>query len=62
VRLIDSGTETARALAEILGEGAPGPATHRFAVSDDPERFARVGARFLGERLGSAEVVNLESA
>jgi glutamate racemase len=62
VKLIDSGTETARALAEILDQEAPGPATHRFAVSDDPERFARVGARFLGERLGRAEVVTLESA
>ena len=71
VTLIDGGAETARRLAEVLAErnleapveGAAGRAvTHRFAVSDDPERFASVGARFLGERLTGAEVVTLESA
>jgi hypothetical protein len=35
---------------------------HRFSVSDDPERFLSVGARFLGERLGTAEVVTLGTA
>jgi glutamate racemase len=66
VRLIDSAAETARAVAEALvdrGLEAPldrGRAVeHRFAVSDDPERFRTVGARFLGERLGKAEVVTL---
>jgi hypothetical protein len=33
--------------------------THRFAVSDDEARFRQVGARFIGERLGRAEVVPL---
>ena len=28
-------------------------------MSDDPERFRVAGARFLGERLGQAEVVRL---
>jgi hypothetical protein len=32
---------------------------HRFAVSDDESRFRQVGARFIGERLGRAEVVPL---
>lgn len=66
VRLIDSGAETANAVAAVLAERgleAPeqpgGPAVHRFAVSDDPERFRSVGARFLGARLGRAEVVTL---
>lgn len=70
VRLIDGGIETAKLLAEVLAArgleaplepGAGSAATHRFAVSDDPERFARVGARFLGERLAGAEVVTLGS-
>jgi glutamate racemase len=64
VRLIDSAAETARAVQAALAasgiEAPPGhAATHRFAVSDDPVRFRQVGARFLGERLGAAEVVTL---
>ncbi len=64
VILIDSARETARTVAaalEAAGLLAPpgAPVVHRFAVSDDPERFAAVGARFLGERLGEAEVVTL---
>lgn len=65
VRLIDSAEETARAVQGALAEAglsAPagtGAVTHRFAVSDDPLRFRNVGARFLGGRLGHAEVVTL---
>lgn len=67
VALIDSAAEVAGAVAaqlEALGlTGGAGnsPGTHRFAVSDDPARFATVGARFLGDRLGQAEIVDLES-
>ena len=64
VRLIDSGQETAGAVARTLAEEsltapAGGRATHRFAVSDDEARFRQVGARFIGERLDHAEVVPL---
>ncbi len=64
VTLVDSADETARALAELLerrGQVAPagGEVFHRFAVSDDPERFRQIGSRFLGERLGVAEVVTV---
>jgi len=65
VRLIDSGEETAAVVGHVLDrnqltapEGAR--ATHRFAVSDDEARFRHVGARFIGERLGRAEVVPLD--
>ena len=65
VRLIDSGEETAAVVGHVLDrnqltapEGAG--ATHRFAVSDDEARFRHVGARFIGERLGRAEVVPLD--
>ena len=37
-------------------------ATHRFCVSDDPERFRRVGGAFLGARVSEAEVVTLGTA
>jgi glutamate racemase len=64
VRLIDSGEETAGAVARALrtdGLGAPGEATpsHRFAVSDDEPRFRQIGTRFIGDRLERAEVVAL---
>jgi glutamate racemase len=64
VTLIDSAQETARAVAEGLsqsGLAAPpdGTASHRFVVSDDPERFRRVGTGFLGERIERVEVTAL---
>jgi glutamate racemase len=64
VTLVDSAEETATAVATILkaaGLDAPDDAVpeHRFAVTDDAERFAAVGSRFLGSRLGRAEVVAL---
>ena len=64
VRVIDSAKETALALEETLREhqlAAPADAvaSHRFVVSDDPERFQRVGAAFLGQRVAQAEVVSL---
>jgi len=62
VKLIDSAQETARVVASALQEkgleaAAGAPVTHRFVVSDDEARFRVVGSRFLGERLGKAEVV-----
>jgi glutamate racemase len=65
VVLIDSGEETAGAVVRTLEHGAirapsNGQVTHRFAVSDDEARFRQVGVRFIGERLGRAEVVPLD--
>jgi glutamate racemase len=64
IQLIDSGEETAATVVGALrasGLDAPAGAVpqHRFVVSDDEARFRQVGARFIGERLGSAEVVPL---
>jgi glutamate racemase len=64
VTLIDSGQATAAALETILVEKAlrarPGTSVeHRFVVSDDEARFRQVGSRFIGERLGQAEIVPL---
>jgi glutamate racemase len=64
VQLIDSAEETARSVADALRAAdlaaPPGNSVyHRFVVSDDEPRFRQVGARFIGERLGSAEVVPL---
>jgi glutamate racemase len=65
VRLIDSGEETAAVVAQVLGRTAldapsDSAATHRFAVSDDEARFRKVGIRFIGSRMGPAEVVPLD--
>lgn len=64
VKLIDSADETATATHELLetrGLLAPqnSAARHEFVVSDDEPHFRRVGARFLGERLQTVEVVPL---
>ena len=64
VTLIDSGEATAESLDTVLRERAmaASPAMtprHRFVVSDDEARFRLVGSRFIGERLGQAEVVPL---
>jgi glutamate racemase len=64
VALIDSGEQTALTLERTLAEaGLEAPAgqraAHRFAVSDDEPRFRQVGARFIGERLSGAEVIQL---
>ena len=64
VRLVDSGQATASALETILVTQAleaprDSKAHHRFIVSDDEARFRQVGSRFIGERLGKAEVVPL---
>jgi glutamate racemase len=64
VRLIDSAEETANAVCEVLDHrdlAAPPGAepVHQFVVSDDEPHFRRVGARFLGEKLGQVAVVPL---
>ena len=43
-------------MAALAGAVTP---WHRFVVSDDEARFRLVGSRFIGERLGEAEVVPL---
>ncbi len=58
VELIDSAVATAESVRDILErdsirrQGARG--SRSFFVSDAPERFIRVGARFLGEEVDSA--------
>jgi glutamate racemase len=62
-RLIDSGEEAARwvdVLLSEMGEKARGGAGGAsFLVTDDPERFARVGERILGRPLEGVAKVSL---
>lgn len=58
VTLVDSAEETARAVtARLDGDGMArpaGPGSTSFFVTDAPERFVRIGQRFLGSRVESA--------
>lgn len=64
VTLIDSGQEIAREVADtLLKEGlletSSIQGTHRFFVTDAPDRFARVGRRFFGNGLEAVELVDI---
>ncbi len=58
VRIVDSATATALAVVERLKElrldRPRGLGTQRFFVTETPERFVRVGRRFLGPQVESA--------
>ena len=58
VRLIDSAEETAKEVESLLKRGSivrkNGKGAHSFFVTDAPERFIKVGRRFLGEKVESA--------
>jgi glutamate racemase len=64
VALVDSAEATAEAVEALLTESralAPTGSTtaHGYFVTDVPERFVEVGARFLGRPIPSAEQVDL---
>lgn len=58
VALVDSADETARAVATRLRDSGllrqTGSGSSSFFVTDVPERFVRIGQRFLGARVESA--------
>ncbi|HUU90666.1 MAG TPA: glutamate racemase [Phycisphaerae bacterium] len=64
VALVDSAEAVAREVASRLAaQGAAeadGPGEDRFFVSDNPERFREVGARFLGEPVKAVSQVTPE--
>jgi glutamate racemase len=63
VALVDSAEATALAVEALLDErGARSnnpPPTHRYFMTDVPDRFVDVAARFLGRALPSAEHVDI---
>jgi len=66
VTLIDSGEETAKVVKEILQNEhllnvRPKQKRDRFIVSDSPDKFKRVGSRFLGYPLEKVEEVDFEA-
>lgn len=66
VALVDSAEATALAVAallarkELLAPATAGGPSHAYYVTDVPERFMEVGARFLGRPIDSAEQVDLK--
>ncbi len=58
VQLVDSAEETAKEVGGVLSAKSlarkNGKAVHSFFVSDAPDRFVKVGRRFLGEKVESA--------
>jgi len=65
VRVVDSAQETARILArELIKNGGERKgatsAQRRFLVTDNPERFAAIGSRVLGEKLDAVGLVSPE--
>jgi glutamate racemase len=60
VRLIDSGVVTAAAVHEVLAQGGLLRSGHAgagsFFVTDAPERFMKVGARFLGTPVDAVQL------
>jgi len=58
VELVDSAEETAKAVGAILRQRSLGRARGKgsasFFVTDVPDRFVKVGRRFLGEKVDSA--------
>ncbi|HVE84058.1 MAG TPA: glutamate racemase [Myxococcales bacterium] len=63
VALVDSAEATAEAAAELLrsrGETRSSPAPqHRYFLTDVPERFVDVAARFLGQPVQAVEQVDI---
>jgi glutamate racemase len=61
VAMVDSAETTAAAVSDALaakklGNDGGGDAAMRFFATDSPERFARVGAIFLGRAIDAADV------
>ena len=60
VRMVDSAATTAKAVSDRLGQtlrATSGNRTSvRFLATDSPERFARVGSRFLGQTIPASDV------
>ena len=63
ITLVDSAMETAKEVAAVLAElelatNVHSPGEQRYFVSDNPQRFAATGQRFLGRRLAEVELVS----
>lgn len=66
VKLVDSAITTASAVETLLEEkrleARGGPVSHKFLVTDAPDRFARIGEIFFGASIdpGDVELIDLQ--
>lgn len=65
VTLIDPAYETARELLNVLkdrgmGKGEEISPVYKYYVSDDPDKFTRVGAAFLGKNIDNIEKIDID--
>lgn len=64
IMLVDSAVETAREITGILSREsilrAERNAAHEFYVTDSPEKFIRVGERFLGRKIDYIKKIGFE--
>jgi len=63
--LVDSGETVAQAIAHMLAQQhlahtADDRSKHKFLATDDTERFARVGSRFLGAAITASDVERVD--
>ncbi|MBQ3099570.1 MAG: glutamate racemase [Clostridia bacterium] len=62
VTLINSGSEAARALADIVAGNTDPTSDAKYYVSDSPEGFASAASLFLGRRIdGQVEKIDIEN-
>ncbi|RJQ23288.1 MAG: glutamate racemase [Nitrospiraceae bacterium] len=64
IGLIDSAVETAKEVKHVLGDGnmlrqSKKEGSRKFFVTDAPEKFARTGERFLGEKISNISKIYL---
>ncbi len=59
VALVDSAEAIASEVGERLRSNVGGSSTHRFFVTDTPDRFLIVAERFLGRAITSAEQIDI---
>ena len=59
--IVDSAAPTASALQALLtGPPRSGSGRLHFLATDSPERFARIGSRFLGRTIGAEDVTGVD--
>jgi glutamate racemase len=65
VALVDSAEETAKEVKRVLSENklmnenSTIPANFEYFVSDDPEKFVKLGKNFLGKEITNIEKIEL---
>ncbi|MCF7804315.1 MAG: glutamate racemase [Candidatus Marinimicrobia bacterium] len=60
IHIIDSGVAAANALQDVVESAVPPENKYKYYVSDTPERFAEIGARFLGRPMENVRYFDVD--